>query len=74
MLLSYCKWDKILLTEKFYADPDKLFKEARVLNPFNVLITADSPINECEICYDDLSTSVRFQCSNIGKSLDAEWT
>lgn len=61
MLLSYCKWDKILLMEKFYNDPEKLFKEARVINPFNVPINdsiAESEHNECEICYAELSSSV----------------
>lgn len=61
MLLSYCKWDKILLMEKFYNDPEKLFKEARVINPLNIPLIdtiAESANNECEICYAELSSSV----------------
>lgn len=69
MLLSYCKWDKILLMEKFYNDPEKLFKEARVMSPFNVLpineSIAESEHNECEICYAELSSSVNFNVMNI---------
>lgn len=67
MLLHYCKWDKILLMEKFYNDPEKLFKEAHVINPFNVSVTdanADSETNECKICYADLSSIV---CLNVNK-------
>lgn len=35
ILLNHFKWDKEKLMERFYdGDQDKLFSEARVINPF----------------------------------------
>lgn len=60
MLLSHCKWDKHLLTEKFYNNPDGLFEEAGVVNPFRVATCTniDSQGIYCEICYVELSLTV----------------
>lgn len=36
ILLNHFRWDKEKLMERFYdGDQDKLFSEARVVNPFN---------------------------------------
>lgn len=65
MLLSHCKWDKILIMEKFYNDPDKLFHDAHVINPFNISNHSipESESNECEICLGELLSTVRMHLS-----------
>lgn len=68
MLLSYCKWDPNHLTENFYNNPEKLFKEARVINPFNVLVNGktveSAENNECKICYGEVSSGVSSKLVN----------
>ncbi|XP_063697066.1 E3 ubiquitin-protein ligase ariadne-1 isoform X2 [Culicoides brevitarsis] len=58
ILLNHFKWDKEKLMERFYdGDQEKLFKDARVINPFNKPIYTPKPkiqklgIEECEICF-----------------------
>lgn len=66
ILLNHFRWDKEKLMERFYdGDQEKLFSEARVINPFNkfnnkIKLTKKSGngTEECEICFMTLPASV----------------
>lgn len=59
ILLNHFKWDKEKLMEALYdSDQDRLFSEAKVINPFNKELAITKPktkknsmTEECEICY-----------------------
>jgi len=55
VLLNEFKWDKDRLLERFYDNPEKLFKDHDILynpEPDNIDIEGESA--ECQICFDDV--------------------
>ncbi|KAJ6647299.1 E3 ubiquitin-protein ligase ARIH1 [Pseudolycoriella hygida] len=58
LLLIHCKWDKVLLMEKFFNDHQKLYEEAHVINEANSTksnTSANSESNECGICLCEMT-------------------
>lgn len=66
ILLNYFKWDKEKLYERYYdGDPDRLFKEAHVINPNNKIqklfqksSSKSKSLELCEICFQELPLSM----------------
>ena len=59
MLLSHCKWDKAVMTEKLCVDPKKLYEEAHVIDPERAnSVASQADDKECTICLSELSPSV----------------
>eukprot|EP00123_Amoebidium_parasiticum_P016904 comp23632_c1_seq1/m.40282 comp23632_c1_seq1/g.40282 ORF comp23632_c1_seq1/g.40282 comp23632_c1_seq1/m.40282 type:complete len:505 (-) comp23632_c1_seq1:315-1829(-) len=58
-LLHFLGWDKERCLERYYDDPEKLFKEANVANPNKTkkMKTNGQTKYHCEICYDDVPQS-----------------
>lgn len=55
--LSQHNWDKDVLLEKFYDDPDKFFEKINVMNPFEEVATTSTASTsvssgECLTCYE----------------------
>lgn len=63
--LSQQNWDKDVLLEKFYDDPEKFFEKINVMNPFQEVATTSTASTstsvstwECLTCYEEFPSSV----------------
>lgn len=61
--LSQHNWDKDLLLEKCYDDPEKFFEKINVLNPFQTVATTSTEstsgsTGECLTCFEEFPLSV----------------
>ena len=55
VLLNQFKWDKDRLLERFYDNPEKLFKDHEVMyDPDPVPMEIEGESAECQICFDDV--------------------
>eukprot|EP00122_Pirum_gemmata_P014848 Pgem_evm1s13858 len=55
LLLLHYNWKEFKLLEDYYSEPDKVFRDAGVVNPKNTPtnkeLTKDDTVVECEICF-----------------------
>ncbi|XP_037051700.1 E3 ubiquitin-protein ligase ARIH1-like isoform X2 [Bradysia coprophila] len=57
ILLNHCKWDKAIMTERLFENPEKLYRDAHVSSPDSVNARVPSDNKECGICYAEMTPS-----------------